>query len=216
MSAPQKRSLWGVAAAVLAAGGAMAGILSFPFQVGLLHVGNRKEAPSLNPPASPPGTTLPSPEERAAWNHAIANRRDCDSIRRYLLDYPAGQFVNAAQTILSARRETAETKWIRFDFPSNVVAVSSLDNRTSREIACASARAQMTANMTAGCDVFADQSATYRAIRVVPPRESTCECRDEAIQLAGQPTPALWRCTTRAVYSCRGEQLVRVKRFACD
>jgi hypothetical protein len=124
--------------------------------------------------------------------------------------------VSAAQTILGARREITEERWIAFEFPSNVVASSSLESRASRDAACSSAHEQMMANMADGCGVFGHQPSRYRSVTVVPPRNANCECQDEAIHLDTQMDNPLWRCSIRATYSCRGEQLEHVKRTVCN
>jgi hypothetical protein len=208
---------WAILVSVLTAAGAIATILSFPLQVGLFRRRQPEESLSpIKPAAAAADGASTSQQEIDAWNNAIANRADCDSLRRYVLDYPAGHYVNAAQTILSARREISEERWVAFEFPSNVVASSSLESRTSREAACRSAKEQMMANMTDGCAAFRDQASQYRSVTVVPPGKANCDCQDEAIHLDDQSPNPLWRCSIRGTYSCRGEQLQHVKRFVCN
>jgi len=212
----------GSLASILAAPAAIAGILSLVvaivgilIEAGAFRTGQPKESPPGNP-TTPAAVAPTSQQEIEAWNNALAHRDDCDSLRTYVLDYPAGHFVSAAQTILTARREIMEGRWVAFEFPSNVVASSSLESRTSREAACLSAREQIMANMVDGCGVFKRQPSRYRNVTVLPPLNSSCECQDEAIHLDDQMTDPLWRCSIRATYSCRGEQLQQVKRFVCN
>jgi hypothetical protein len=209
--------MWAILASVLTAAGAIATILSFPFQVGLFHSRQPGESLSpIKPSAALADDASTSQREIDAWNNALANRADCDSLRKYVLDYPASHFVNAAQTILSARREITEERWVAFEFPSNVVASSSLESRTSREAACRSAKEQMLANMTDGCTAFTAQTAQYRSVTAVSPAKTNCDCQDEAIHLDNQTPNPLWRCSIRGTYSCRGERLEHVKRFVCN
>lgn len=175
-----------------------------------------EERRSRSFPRSLPATTPVSAAESVAWENALANRRDCDSIRKYILDYPSGYFVASAQALISARREITEERWVTFDFPSNVVASSSLESRTSRTAACESAQLQMRSNMSDGCGIFKADPTRYRSVVVVPSPNASCDCQNEAISLDDQEGDPVWRCSIRSSYSCRGEQAERVKRFVCD
>jgi hypothetical protein len=163
------------------------------------------------------GKPAVSATENNAWQVALANRKDCNAIRRYILDYPDGHFVASAQAILAARRPITEVRWAPFGFPSNVVSSSSLEARTSRDAACKSAHVQLLQNMTAGCSDFTRDSK-YRSVIVDPPSNTSCECEDSAIHI-GNATPgvdSVWRCSIRSTYRCRGEQIERETAFACD
>jgi hypothetical protein len=194
---------------------------------GVVYLWLSAQAPaSSNQLPQPSPTTLPntsdklavSTTETHAWQVALANRKDCDSIQRYILNYPDGHFVAAAQAILGARRSVNETRWSAFEFPSNVVASSSLEARTSRDTACKSARAQLQQNMADGCSDFTRNSSKYRSVVVDPPSNASCECDDSAFHIGNSTTgvDSVWRCTIRSTYRCRGEQLERVTAFSCD
>jgi hypothetical protein len=184
-----------------------------------------------NPPITPDSTTRrsitasvskpalsqsPDATENNAWRVALANRKDCDAIRRYILQYPDGHFVAPAQAILAARRPVTEVRWGAFEFPANVVASSSLEARTSRDAACNSAHAQLLRNMADGCSDFTRDSAKYRSVIVDAPSNTTCQCDDSAIHIGTADGDAVWRCSIRATYRCRGEQSERVTTFTCN
>ncbi len=215
MSDPEKAkwSFWSRFASILGVLGAVATIAAFMHQ---LKKDGNEERRSRHSSRSLPATTTASAAESVAWENALANRRDCASIRKYILDYPSGHFVASAQALISARRETTEERWVTLDFPSNVVASSSLESRTSRAAACESARLQMLSNMSDGCGIFKSDPIRYRSVIVVPSPNANCDCQNEAIPLGDQEGDPVWRCSIRSSYSCRGEQAERVKRFVCD
>jgi len=159
-----------------------------------------------------------SATENNAWQVALANRKDCEAIRTFIRQYPAGPFVAPAQAILAARRPVTEAKWVAFEFPANVVASSSLEARTSRDAACDSAHVQLLRNMKDGCSDFSRDSSKYRSVVVDAPPNTTCQCDDSAIHLGGSTAGAdpVWRCSIRAIYRCRGEKLERATAYSCD
>jgi uncharacterized protein YfiM (DUF2279 family) len=213
---PKSPSPLAITGSILGAMAAIAGILGFLHQIGAFRATKSAETVSPDAPNVLVGTTTTSPQETDAWNNAWRNRADCDSLKQYVLDYPTGHFVSAAQAMLSARREIVDERWTMFAFPSNVVASSLLESRASREAACSSAREQMMANMTDGCGVFAQEPSRYRSVIVVPPRNTTCDCQDEAIDVGGAATKPLWHCTIRTTYTCRGEQMAPARRSVCN
>lgn len=184
--------------------------------LGNLALGHR-EQPSAPPIYHGPSARPPvSATESNAWHVALANRKDCDAIRKYILRYPDGHFVASAQALLAARRPVNEAKWVAFEFPSNVVASSSLEARASRDTACESANVQLLRNMADGCSDFSRDPSKYRSVIVKPPSNTNCQCEDSAIHIGTTGADAVWRCTIRATYRCRGEQIERVTAYSCD
>ena len=190
--------------------------------VAVLEFGRREPRPAQIPaPALSSNLSSKSAisaAEDVAWRTALANRKDCEAISRYVLDYPDGHFVSAAQAILAARRPITAARWASFEFPSNVVASSSLEARTSRDAACKSAQEQLLQNMADGCRDFTRDSSKYRSVVVDPPSNPRCECEDSAIRIGDSAAllDSVWRCTIRSTYRCRGEQLERTTGFTCN
>jgi hypothetical protein len=175
-------------------------------------------SPTVGAGASTTSSQSLDATENNAWQGALANRKDCDAIRTYLRQYPAGHFVAPAQAILAARRPVTEARWVAFEFPANVVASSSLEARTSRDDACNSAHVQLRRNMEDGCSDFSRDSSKYRSVVVDAPANTTCQCEDSAIHVGTATADAdpVWRCSIRVIYRCQGEKLERATAYSCD
>ena len=212
-----KKVGWFLAAAIVAV---ISGLMSIPYylsQYGVVNLGHSKQPLTHTISTDSSAKLAVSAAETSAWNVAFANRKNCDAIRQYILRYPDGHFVASAQSILAARRQITKARWVPFEYPSNVVASSSLEARTSRDAACKSARAQLLQNMADGCSIFT-RDPKYRSVVVDAPSNANCDCEDSAIQVGNNNSPvdSVWRCSIRSTYRCRGEQIEHVTGFSCD
>jgi len=214
---PGRLALWAVVIAFVALIATLITIPYYLMQYGWIDP-IRPKRPLTSTNSTEVSTKLAvSAAETSAWNVAFANRRNCDAIRQYILKYPDGHFVASAQSILAARRQITKVRWVPFEYPSNVVASSSLEARTSRDAACKSARAQLLQDMADGCSIFT-RDPKYRSVVVDAPSNPNCDCEDSAIQVGNNysPVDSVWRCSIRSTYRCRGEQMERVTDFSCD
>jgi hypothetical protein len=220
MSDSEKRNKLGWLLGMVPIVAVISGLLSIPYylgQFGVVNLGHHEQPLTHTISIESSAKLAVSAAETSAWRAAFDNRKNCDAIRQYILSYPDGHFVASAQSILAARRQITKVRWVPFEYPSNVVASSSLEARTSREAACKSARAQLLQNMADGCSIFI-RDPKYRSVVVDAPSNANCDCEDSAIQVGNNSPPVdpVWRCSIRSTYRCRGEQMERVTDFSCD
>ena len=212
-----RRSPWPKVAAFLGVVAALVTIVTGLVQLDLLDLG-QKSAPNVQTARGLAAETTVTAEDQRAWDKALVDRANCDSIRQYVLAFPSGHFVSQAQAILAAQKQKEILVWTPFDYPSSVVASSSLEATDNRDAACESARSQLGRNISDGCAVYSSDPARYRNVLPVSPDDPSCDCRDNAVSVAiigAEPPKPVWRCTIRATYSCRGEVSDKQSQFAC-
>lgn len=150
--------------------------------------------------------------EAAEWT-SIQQSHDCAAIAQYLRSNPGGVFAGEAQALLAAKQTIAEPGWEPYQQAGWTTGASSLEDRRSREAACAAAQAAAQRNATSSCSVYDADGAHRQSTGRVQPAE--CSCSNQALDLGAGQTPASWTCTVRAPSVCSGEVRRQTSREIC-